>query len=284
MDGYKKYLESTLAIYVDMEKQCTAAKITALEKLQYTMFILNTGTCTLFAKLNKASVNMEKINFDDPFISEINVLLCGAFLAVLSISIGYISKIYSTEYSLKFRKYEALKLKNISMFEDYLSGKRYCDDFSPYVASKADVKIRILLQRNLAKYEELEKANIYNYTISQNFEDVSVIYIFISFIFFCQAIGMFSFVPIQKSELLQDLYNCFPNITGYIFIFYCFYKMVIKTIFRIVEREKRRQDILIKYKEPLGDSFLKQKILERYGLITEKLRKFPYINDIISWL
>lgn len=274
MDGYRKYLESKFMIYADKEKHCNTARIASLEKLQYTMFVLNTGTCMLYAKLNKMNVNIEKIDLNNLFDSKFNVLLCGAFFAVLSILIGYISRIYSNKYSSKLREYEALKLKNISMFEDYISGKRYCDNFSLYITGHAGVEKRTLLQRNLAKYEELEKSNTYSNTISQSFEDVSVAYIFISFTFFCQAIGIFSFFPLPESDLLQNLYNHALIITESLFTIYCSYKMVVKLICCTLEGKSTELEISIKYMAPVKSCSWKIKLLSLYTRAIRKYIKF----------
>lgn len=251
MDGYKKQVESELKVCMDMDKQYRANKFALLEKLRYMTFVLNTSTCTLLVALNKG--NFDKNNVDSILLAELSLLLLGAFLSIISILAGYMSSLYNNEYSFQLCEYEEAKLKNISMFEDYVTGKNYSAMFSIYSATQSYNVNRQLLQRNVAKYEELKEVANCNRTISHGFEKVSVVYIFFSLLFFFQALGLFLVFFVYSQSLFWNLENYMDYMIKLLFI-YAVYQMIFKVIHWTGEREKRKQEIFKKYGEPLNIS------------------------------
>lgn len=225
MDGYKKLLESELNVYADRDKQSGIHRFNLLDKLRYMTFLLNTGTCTLLVTLSKKENDIDSI-----LNSELMLLLWGALFSIFSVLIGHFSSVYSTKYSSELRKNNENQLKNVSMFEDYISGQRYCNAFSPYSVKKSyDDNIR-LLQNILFKYENLKNANEYNLAISQDYEKASAAYSFLSFFFFISGVYL--------SQALSDSISLLLFIVMIVIFEYAIYQMIVNPIHHNNQRRK----------------------------------------------
>lgn len=225
MDGYKKLLEYELNVYADRDKQSSIHQFNLLDKLRYMTFLLNTGTCTLLVTLGKRENDIDSI-----LNSELMLLLWGALFSIFSVLIGYFSSVYNTKYSSELRKNNEEQLRNVSMFEDYILGQRYCNAFSPYSIKKSYADNIRLLQKILFKYENLKDVNEYNLAISQDYEKASAAYSLLSFFFFIGGVYL--------SQALSDSISFLLFMVMIVILGYAVYQMIINPIHHNNQKRK----------------------------------------------
>lgn len=219
-----------------MEKQCDQSKTKLLESLRKMTFKINMGACTLFAALGP-----EGISVDNAWCSELGIFLYGALFSAFSALIAYFSKIYSTKYFTEPCKHKEKALKNDFLLEEYVS-KKYILVFLTSSLQNNFIGIAYVYCKKLIKYKEFKNPNEYNFKISQDFENASVAYCILSFLFFMGGMHL-SQTPDTNTSFLHIVLNFIISSDVY-FIFmmlvfgYAVYQMIINPIKHNNKRRK----------------------------------------------
>lgn len=188
MDGYREQLEKEYGLYGELEKNALKEKMEIFNKLRYLALALNGTGLTLTITTEKDKLNAILSGQEILWNSVLQAFFWGVVFSIIAVLLAYFQLECREIYIRNAWEYKRTQIKLMGMFEYYVKGNNYSSEFSPFSLGKTYAGNLFILQRQLAKYNEMSLANDFEWKISACYENMSLWLCGISYVIFYRGV------------------------------------------------------------------------------------------------
>lgn len=223
MDGYREQLEKEYGFYGELEKNALKEKMEIFNKLRYLVLALNGTGLTLTITTEKDKLNAILSGQEILWDSVLQAFFLGVVFSIIAVLLAYFQLECREIYTRNAWEYKKTQIKLIGMFEDYVKGNNYSSEFSPFSMGNTYAGNLLILQRQLAKYNEMSLANDFEWKISACYENISLWLCGISYIIFYRGVrflftGAVISNPIEVISSPSGIETLIMAIVGFYFL------------------------------------------------------------------